>query len=88
MKIVQLEAFIMNCHQFRFYFVRFCGKLHERYRHWGSLSLKERIHDIKPKYHLYGHVHDEPGFTKQQETYFVNSAVDIKCVGHYFDYYV
>jgi predicted phosphohydrolase len=47
--------------------------------HWGSESLKTRVFEIKPKIHLYGHVHEEAGFTfdKDHGVMFVNGAADM-----------
>lgn len=67
---------------------RDCGKVHKSFRHWGSKTLKERVQIVAPKFHLFGHVHETPGFHTEGNTTFINSAVDFQLKGHYFDYFV
>jgi len=58
-----------------------CNLKHPQYyKHWGVKSLKNRVLQVNPKVHQFGHVHDDggkihtiPGF----DTYFVNAAVDL-----------
>lgn len=42
---------------------------------YGSRELLEKVLEIKPKYHLFGHIHDAYGLQKQSEITFINSAV-------------
>lgn len=64
-----------------------CDKVHLHYRHWGDPFLKKRIWEIKPKAHLFGHIHDADGFLIMNEVLFINSAMDISQKVYYFDYY-
>lgn len=43
--------------------------------HYGSVQLLEKVLKIKPKYHLFGHVHDAYGIYQKGKTTFVNSAL-------------
>ena len=43
--------------------------------HYGSEALLERITTIKPKYHLFGHVHSKHGIMQQDGTFFSNGAI-------------
>ena len=43
--------------------------------HWGNAPLRNRIFDIKPRYHLYGHAHDGYGTIKQDGIVFSNAAL-------------
>ena len=45
------------------------------YRNIGCEELLKKIVDIKPKLHLFGHVHDDYGKKQIGETLFVNSAI-------------
>jgi Icc-related predicted phosphoesterase len=38
-----------------------CGASHPSYSHWGSKSLAERVQQLRPLAHIYGHVHDSQG---------------------------
>lgn len=42
--------------------------------HWGSLSLWNRVLQVKPHYHLFGHAHDCYGTLNQKGTTFSNGA--------------
>jgi Icc-related predicted phosphoesterase len=42
---------------------------------YGCLDLLEIVLKIKPKYHLFGHIHDAYGIEKSPTTTFVNGAV-------------
>ena len=44
-----------------------CGKTHPSYSHWGDFYLGQEILSIKPKVHVFGHVHDQPGFEINSE---------------------
>ena len=43
--------------------------------HYGSESLAQRIHDIRPSYCLFGHVHAGYGMTEKDGTVYVNAAL-------------
>jgi Icc-related predicted phosphoesterase len=41
----------------------------------GSLSLKERVEEIKPKLHVFGHIHVGHGTKQTENTIFANAAL-------------
>lgn len=43
--------------------------------HTGSEDLLHKIHEIKPKYHFFGHIHEEYGIYKNENTIFMNACV-------------
>eukprot|EP01006_Ploeotia_vitrea_P044265 TRINITY_DN66820_c9_g3_i1.p1 TRINITY_DN66820_c9_g3~~TRINITY_DN66820_c9_g3_i1.p1 ORF type:complete len:324 (-),score=153.84 TRINITY_DN66820_c9_g3_i1:36-1007(-) len=47
-------------------------------KHWGCVDLREHVlKRVKPRYHLFGHVHDSPGFGRMKgypDTVFMNAA--------------
>lgn len=43
--------------------------------HWGNAPLLNRILEIKPRYHLFGHAHDGYGTVKQEGIVFSNAAL-------------
>ena len=43
--------------------------------HWGNASLRNRIMEVKPRYHLCGHSHGGYGTTKQNNIVFSNAAL-------------
>ena len=43
--------------------------------HYGDRKLLQTVHRIKPKYHLFGHIHDAYGIVKSEHTTFVNAAI-------------
>jgi Icc-related predicted phosphoesterase len=43
--------------------------------HWGNAPLRNRIFEIKPRYHLFGHAHDGYGIIKQNGITFSNAAL-------------
>ena len=43
--------------------------------HWGNLSLRNKVLEVKPKFHLFGHAHDAYGTEQQGTTTFSNGAV-------------
>ena len=64
-----------------------CKEEHVKFRHWGCPDLYNKvINDVKPKLHLFGHVHDEVGIKKIDKTYFCNSAMDIEQKPHVFTF--
>eukprot|EP01084_Bolivina_argentea_P150267 262437_1 len=63
-----------------------CGYLHPRYGHWGNQDLlNEVVNRIKPKAHLFGHVHQCSGFEVRNNILFINSAMDLIPIAHEFD---
>ena len=47
-------------------------------KHVGCISLLDRINEIKPKYHICGHIHEAYGIVNEEYTTFINcSIVDI-----------
>jgi len=40
----------------------------------GSAALRDRIHEVKPRFHVFGHIHEGYGQKFQGETQFVNAA--------------
>ena len=43
--------------------------------HWGNTSLRNRIMEVKPRYHLFGHAHDGYGILKKDGIIFSNAAL-------------
>ncbi|MDE6478663.1 MAG: metallophosphatase domain-containing protein [Muribaculaceae bacterium] len=43
--------------------------------YYGSKTLLERITTIKPKYHLFGHIHSKHGILEKDGTIFSNGAI-------------
>lgn len=43
--------------------------------HWGNASLRKRIFEINPRYHLFGHAHEDYGTIKENGIVFSNAAV-------------
>ena len=58
-----------------------CKLTHPQYyKHWGVKSLKNRVLQVNPKVHQFGHVHDDGGKIHTIhgfDTHFVNAAVDL-----------
>lgn len=42
--------------------------------HWGNAPLRNKILEIKPQYHLFGHAHDSYGTEKHENIIFSNGA--------------
>ena len=42
---------------------------------YGDRNLLQTVQRIKPKYHLFGHIHDAYGIEKSEYTTFVNAAI-------------
>lgn len=54
---------------------QFCDKLHPRVGHAGSFSLREAVlQTIRPKVHLFGHLHGSAGLTEYDGITFSNAA--------------
>ena len=44
------------------------------YQRYGCDHLRERVHNIKPKLHVFGHIHEGYGQISQDGTHFINAA--------------
>lgn len=42
--------------------------------HWGNAYIRNRVLQVKPRFHLFGHAHDAYGMTKQDGIVFANGA--------------
>lgn len=42
---------------------------------WGNAPLRNRVQEIKPRYHLFGHAHDAYGSQKIEDTVYSNGSV-------------
>ena len=52
-----------------------CDRRHKTFAHWGEKNLQSHVlNRIKPKIHLFGHVHDDEGACIQDGTLFINCA--------------
>lgn len=47
--------------------------------HWGNAPLRNKIFEIKPRYHLFGHAHEGYGVEIQNEIVFSNGAILDDC---------
>ena len=43
--------------------------------HWGNAPLRNRVTEIKPRYHLFGHAHESFGTLKEDCTIFSNASL-------------
>ena len=43
-------------------------------KHWGNLPLRNRVMEVKPRYHLFGHAHESYGVLQQDGIVFANGA--------------
>lgn len=43
--------------------------------HWGNAPLRNRIFEVKPRYHLFGHAHNGYGVVEQDGIVFANAAL-------------
>lgn len=43
--------------------------------HWGSAAIRNKVFEIKPRYHLFGHDHESFGVLKQDGVVFSNGSV-------------
>ena len=43
--------------------------------HWGNAPLRKKVMDVKPRYHLFGHAHQDYGIVKQDGIVFSNAAL-------------
>jgi Icc-related predicted phosphoesterase len=44
------------------------------YTHVGCEELKARVDIVKPRYHIFGHIHEQPGIEKKEETTYMNAT--------------
>jgi Icc-related predicted phosphoesterase len=42
---------------------------------YGSPGLLAKVHEIKPKYHIFGHTHESYGIFKNERTNFINASL-------------
>ena len=47
--------------------------------HWGNAPLRNRVFEVSPKYHLFGHAHDCFGIEEHNDVVFSNGAVLDDC---------
>jgi Icc-related predicted phosphoesterase len=52
----------------------------------GCKLLRERVSQIKPKVHLFGHIHESEGWTVEEGITFVNASFILSKKVFYFDY--
>ena len=43
--------------------------------HWGNAPLWNKVLEVKPRYHLFGHAHEANGIRKEDGIIFSNGAV-------------
>ena len=43
--------------------------------HWGNIKIRNRVQEIKPRFHLFGHAHESYGFQIIGETRFSNASL-------------
>lgn len=43
--------------------------------HWGNVPLRNRILQVKPRYHLFGHAHNGYGTVERDGIVFSNAAL-------------
>lgn len=43
--------------------------------HYGDRDLLQTVMDIRPRYHLFGHIHDAYGMEKGKDTLFANASI-------------
>eukprot|EP00479_Gromia_sphaerica_P012204 TRINITY_DN6330_c0_g1_i1.p1 TRINITY_DN6330_c0_g1~~TRINITY_DN6330_c0_g1_i1.p1 ORF type:complete len:225 (+),score=22.03 TRINITY_DN6330_c0_g1_i1:513-1187(+) len=61
-----------------------CQDRHPKMRHWGDKRLFDRVNKVRPLAHIFGHVHDAPGFKMRSSVLFVNAAMDLEPKATYF----
>ena len=48
--------------------------------HWGNIRIRNKVLDVKPQYHLFGHAHESFGVEEHNGIIFSNGAVvDDEC---------
>ena len=43
--------------------------------HWGNILLRNRLSEVKPKFHLFGHAHKSYGIVKQDGVVYSNASL-------------
>ncbi|MDD3160964.1 MAG: metallophosphatase domain-containing protein [Bacteroidales bacterium] len=43
--------------------------------HWGNIRIQNRVREVKPRYHLFGHAHDGYGIHKQDGIIYSNGSL-------------
>jgi len=43
--------------------------------HWGNMKILNRVREVKPRYHLFGHAHEENGVLNQDDIIYSNCSV-------------
>ncbi len=41
----------------------------------GCVDLREVVEEIRPKYHIFGHIHEAVGQDKNEHTQFINASI-------------
>lgn len=62
--------------------------LDDSYAHWGSWTLTDRVKLLKPKVHVFGHVHNSHGIVRKDDTLYINAAQDMNPQPIFFDIWV
>lgn len=44
-------------------------------RYYGDKALLQRVKEVKPKYHLFGHIHNANGIERREDTTFSNGSL-------------
>src|SRR5262249_28918150 len=48
-----------------------------RKEHAGSATLINRVHEVKPRLHVFGHIHEAAGRTESNGTTFLNASTQL-----------
>lgn len=66
-----------------------CGEMHDNLEHWGCRELKRAIlKRIRPKVHMFGHVHEQTGVATVDGIAFSNASMKLNKTVSVFDYYL
>ena len=66
-----------------------CDKRHPDFHHWGDKALLKNVEErVKPKVHIFGHVHDDHGTKLQNGTWFINAALPLQPQPFVVNYYI
>jgi Icc-related predicted phosphoesterase len=52
-----------------------CKDVHQGKTHWGDKNLSKEILRIKPKVHVFGHVHDSAGYILKNGILSINASM-------------
>jgi len=58
-----------------------CDTVHPDRQHWGGPELRERVQQIGPAVHIFGHVHEQAGFEIRDQTMYLNAACEDPTLG-------